>query len=110
MNSRKPDLLKVRARRRWVHQILAEKCAALINRYRVPQIRDSRQRRGIGQAPAFRVDRIENPSDRADRIPQPEEMRRARHAERAFKTPGDFELAWIVALIESHDVWNERLI
>src|SRR5580704_18100571 len=58
----------------------------------------------------LRMNGVENPADRADRVPQSEKVRdaRIRGAESLSKTCGNFEFAGVVAFIKAQCVRNQR--
>ena len=113
VNAREPHLLQIlRGRRGFVHQVLAEKRAALVDRYGMTQIADAGQGRCEGQMAAVGMNGIENPADRADGVPQSEEVRDAGigSAESVSETRGNFEFAGIVAFVKAESVWYQRFV
>ena len=60
----------------------------------------------------IRMNGIENPADRADGVPQSEEVRDAgiRSAESVSEASGNFEFAGVVALVKAQRVRNQRFV
>lgn len=61
---------------------------------------------------ALGMNGIKNPADRADGVPQSEEVRDAGigSAESVSETRGNFEFAGVVTFVKAESVWNQRFV